>query len=267
MSRERWEAVLAALERNRGTSRGRPPAEGRPEAMLKGLCKCAKCPYAVTIVHRDTPAGPRRWYGCSNRDRVNGKSKCAAARWIKADLLENAIFQGIISALTTELDSLIAQHRAAIVNTIDAEELEQARKEERRLVRKMQEAIDCKLKADDKDEKAAYSNHVEGFKDQLRLLRRRIDSYTTEAESINVDTETIKRRILLGAQTTVPAERRAIILDWVHEIHYAQNRAVITLRIPTAKVLNDVTHVGAYRQLTPSDLDGYIFLKKEVLAA
>ena len=151
-TKERHEAVLEALKRNGRVAEGRPAAEDGFEAILKGLTKCRLCGYAIVPAQRSTPAGRRCWYLCSHRDRINGKHLCPA-RSVKAAVLEEAVWDAICEAYTTDLDKHVREYRAQIVAQTDADELEQMRSAETRLVVKMTEAIDRELDADEPEEK------------------------------------------------------------------------------------------------------------------
>jgi hypothetical protein len=62
---------------------------------------------------------------------------------------------------------------------------------------------------------------VADYKGQLKLLRRRISSFRSEVDAIEVDAAAIVRTI--GDR----AERRAILVEWVHEVLYALGEAEI----------------------------------------
>jgi hypothetical protein len=155
----------------------------------------------------------------------------------------------MVEALTVNFDELVRQHREEITATVDVQELDRLRAEEKRLAAKKQEAIDKELEADDAADKRHYAALVAEFKGRLALLRRRIASFSAEADVIEVDTATIRRRVTLGTQTKVRSERRAILEDWIQEIRWAGDEAEITLRVPVKPVANcqhDQPHVDTY---------------------
>jgi hypothetical protein len=162
---------------------------------------------------------------------VNGKHLCEQDS-IKAQDFEEAIWEGWRKALTADLDANIERYRDEIAATVDAEEVKRLRANEERLVRKLREAIDKGLDADDPDEKKRYAERVADYKGQLALLRRRLASFTEEANAIEVDIPTIRRRVELGSRTKVRTERRAILVDWIERIEWDGIDAVITLKVP-----------------------------------
>jgi hypothetical protein len=182
-------------------------------------------------------AGRRSWYTCSNRDRVTGEHLCEAAISIRAEVLEEGIWEGM-GALTTDLERMVREYRSQIVLEANVAELEQTRVLEKKLVSKMEEAIDKVLDADDPDEKRKYSERVADYKGQLKLLRRRISSFTSEVDAVEVATATITRTLKAALRTKVRSERRQILVDWVHEVRYTNGETEITLRVPLATVAN-----------------------------
>src|SRR5882672_10078949 len=217
-TKAKFDAIQEALARNGKTSVGRPAGENGREALLRSLVKCACCNKAVCPQHKTTPAGRRSWYSCSNRDRVAGNHLCPAARAIKADVLEEAVWNGMVEALTENLDALVEEHRSRLTQDVDSTELERMQALEPKLIGKMKEAAEKELAEDDADLKQMYSERVAELKGQLKLLRRRIGAFTMEADTIQVDTRTISREVKAGTRTRVPAERRQILVTWVQEV-------------------------------------------------
>lgn len=252
------EAILEALTRNGKASVGKPAAQNGYEAILKSLVKCRKCGKAVVPQQKSTPAGRRCWYVCSHRDRITGEHLCGYHS-IKAEILEDAVWGGMKDALTVNLDRLVEEYRSQITTTVDAEEFERMKAQEARLVQKKQDAMDKELDADDAADKRHYANRVAEFKGQLALLRRRIASFTAEADVLDVDAATIRKEIAAAMRTKVRSERRELLVGWVREVLWADDEAIITLRVPLKTVANcqrDQHHV-----------DNYILLKTKVRVA
>jgi hypothetical protein len=157
---------------------------------------------------------------------------------VQAQVLEEAVWNGMIEGLTVELPDLVSKYRDQIGTTVDTAELERLKAEEQRLVAKKNEARDKELYADDADDKRYYTERVAEFKGQIALLRRRISSFTSEADVIDVDTAAICEEIRAAMRTEVRSERRELLVGWIHEIHYAEGEAVITLRVPLKRVVN-----------------------------
>jgi hypothetical protein len=88
----------------------------------------------------------------------------------------------------------------------------------------MTEAIDRELDADEPEEKRRYAQRIAEFKDQLKLLRRRIASLTSVAHPIEVDTAAIKQIIQAGMRSKDRGKRRAVLLVLAHEVRYAEGR-------------------------------------------
>jgi DNA invertase Pin-like site-specific DNA recombinase len=238
------EAILEALERNGRVNNGKGAAEDGWEALLKGLLKCEAhvkesgefCGKAMAPAQMSTPAGRRCWYRCTHRDRVTGQQLCDCAS-VKAQILEAAVWNGMVEALTVKLPDLVNEYRDQIGATVDTAELERLRAEEQRLVAKKNEARDKELYADDDDDKRYYAARLAEFKGQLALLRRRIASFTAEAAWIEVDTAAIAEEVRAAMRTQVRSERRELLVGWIHEVHYAYGEATITLRVPLKPVV------------------------------
>ena len=125
----------------------------------------------------------------------------------------------------------------AIVAQTDAAEVERMRAAETRLVAKMEEAIDRELDADEPEEKRRYARRITDFKGQLKLLRRRIASFTSVAAPIEVDTA-IKQIIQAGMRSKDRAKRRSVLLALIHEVRYAEGLAELVLKVPTLPGVN-----------------------------
>jgi site-specific DNA recombinase len=259
VSQDRWQAVQDALERNGRTGVGKPAAEGGYEAILKSLIVCAACGKAVAPKQRSTPAGRRCWYLCTYHDRLTGQALCGE-RAVKAEILEEAVWNGMVEGLTGKLEQLVREHREAIVAENTTAEMSQLRALEKKLVGKMQQAIDGALDADDADEKRRYSERVTDFKGQLKMLRRRIASFTAEADAVEVDCPSVSRAVRAACRTRVRSERREVLVEFVQQVRFSQTagEAELILRVPLA---------GANRQNDVHAFDNYILLKTKVRAA
>jgi len=252
------DAIIEALKRNGQVANGTND-QPRYEALLKRLVKCRLCGKAVGPSQKSTPAGTRCWYRCTHRDRLTGKHLCEAKSVI-ASVLEEAVWKGVEIALTEKLDDLVAEYRERITASVDGEELARLKAQEERLAAKKQEAMDRELDADDAADKRHYANRVAEFKAQLALVRRRIASFTAEADVIEVDTAAIRRKARAAMRTKHRSEQREILVTSVHEILWAAEEAVITLRIPLKPA------VAAY-QRGEHHVDRYILLKTMVQVA
>ena len=102
----------------------------------------------------------------------------------------------------------------------------------------MEEAIDKELDSDEVEEKRRYAQRIAEFKGQLKLLRRRIASFTSVAHSIEVDTAAIKQIIQAGMRSKDRAKRRAVLLALIHEVRYAEGLAELVLKVPTLPGVN-----------------------------
>jgi DNA invertase Pin-like site-specific DNA recombinase len=236
-SKAEQEAIIEALERNGRVNNGKPAAEDGCEALLKSLVKCDLCGRAMAPAWKSTPAGRRYWYRCTCRDRVTGQQLCKS-RSVRGELLDDAGWTGMIEGLTVQLPDLINEYRDQIGTTVDTAELERLKAEEHRLVTKKNEARDKELYADDPDDKCYYAARMAEFNGQLALLRRRIASFTAEADLIEVDTAGIAEQIRAAMRTQVRSERRELLVGWIHEIRYTPGLATIMLRVPLKPVVN-----------------------------
>ena len=71
---------------------------------------------------------------------------------------------GTIEELMVNLDEPVRQHRDEITATMDGDELDRLKAEEKRLVAKKQEAMDKKLQADDAADKRYYADRMAELK-------------------------------------------------------------------------------------------------------
>ena len=106
--------------------------------------------------------------------------------------------------MTGELPDLVSRYCDQITSTVDANELERLKAEEKRLAARKQEAMWKELYADDADDKRYYAERVAEFKGQIALLRRRIASFTAEADLIEVDTAAIAKAVRAAMRTKDP---------------------------------------------------------------
>jgi hypothetical protein len=136
------------------------------------------------------------------------------------------------------LDTHIREYRNQLIANRDAAELDQMRAAEARLVAKMTEAIDKELDADEPEEKQRYKQRAADFKEQLKLVRRRIQSYTSVADPPEIDTASIAKVIKAGMRSQDRAKRRAVLLSLVHELKYAEGEAELILKIPMLPGVN-----------------------------
>jgi DNA invertase Pin-like site-specific DNA recombinase len=244
-SKAEHEAIIEAHTRNGTVNDGKPAAEDGYDALLKGLLKCGAhvkesgecCGKAMAPAQKSTPNGRRCWYRCTHRDRVTGEHLCEG-RSVGAEVLEDGVSNGMFEALTAELPDLVSKYRDQIGAMVDNAELERMKAEERRLMGKKNEARDKELYADDAEDKRYYAARVAEFKGQLALLRRRIATFSDEANLIEVDTAAIAEEIRAAMRTKVRSERRELLVGWIQEIHYAHGEAIITLRVPLKPVAN-----------------------------
>jgi len=285
----RQKAILEALERNGRTSVGKPAkpaAEGGIKAQLANITKC-KCGYAVVPKHRNMPTGRRTWYGCSHRDVVTGVDLCdyfhvrqrgpkshanssdtsvlagsMKRRNLPAEIFEPAVWEGMRSALVEKLDDLVSQYRAAIVADIDGDELKRMEAREPKVLKDLAAYAEKEVETEDDTLRKVYANRVSELSAELKLLRRRIASFTQESDSIQVDTARIKREVSAAMKATRPEHRRELFLVWIHEVvlDMREREIEITFRVP-------LRQKGANCQSQERDVDNYIYLKTKVRAA
>jgi DNA invertase Pin-like site-specific DNA recombinase len=279
MSMERHLAIVAAVERNseEKLNVGKPAVKN--EALLKRLVKC-KCGFAVA----PKVSGDKTYYGCTNRDRLTGESLCphfwvkplspnsrpnhrAASnpegtmkrRSILTDVLDTAVWEGWKEALTGKLDALVDEYKTALVADIDQSELDRMRALEPKLISQRALAVRKELEfSEDADMQRVYSEQVAELTGQINLLRKRLAAMEKDNQSIVVDTASIRGDVKLGMTTDKPADRRRILVAWIHGVVWACDEAEITLRIPLK---------GANCQREEHHVDNYILLKTKVRVA
>jgi DNA invertase Pin-like site-specific DNA recombinase len=240
-------AILEALERNGRTSVGkpaRPRSEGGREALLKTLCVCGatvkegerqgkECGRSIQPTQSDRVKndGTRSmWYRCTHRHKTQGHHLCDYTA-IKAELLEEAVWQGTRKAVCEDLDALVAAHFKGVTTREDEAALASLRAEHNKKTAMRREAMRLQIEAQDSDDKKEYAGLVSRYKAELALLDRRIQTAASENESEHMDTATVQRQARKAFQTEDPAERRAVLLDWVHEVRYAHGWATITVSV------------------------------------
>jgi hypothetical protein len=77
------------------------------------------------------------------------------------------------------------------------------------------EAMRLQIEAQDAADKAEYAGLAAKYKTELALLDRRIQAAASESEADEIDTATIQRQARKAFETKDPAERRAVLLDWI----------------------------------------------------
>jgi hypothetical protein len=132
---------------------------------------------------------------------------------------------------------------------VDAAELERIEAELPNLIRKMHEAQDKELDADDPARKQRYAALAADYEGRVKLLRGRIDTFKRETSAVEVDYKQIASRIRDARKTTDPREHRRIELDWVEKVRVANGEAAITLRVPVVNRQRDVGHPCPRQQL------------------
>ena len=260
VSKDKWDRIQEALERNSKMCVGRPAGERGRLSVLKGLIRCRLCERAVCAVTRMRPNGLKAWYQCSKRDGLNGPYTCDAKGKIRAEVLEEAVWRGVIKALTEDLETLVKRHLCELSETIDGAELGRMQQQEAKLKRQLAEAAERELLEDEPTLRQVYAKRMADIKAHLLLLRQRMTAVTIQVESIDVDFKTIAHEIRAGAKTKVATERREILVEWIHAIDYAFGEAEITLRIPLTSGRNrgvnrqqQVGNVGAGNQQHQAD--------------
>jgi hypothetical protein len=138
--------------------------------------------------------------------------------------------------MTEKLDDLVRQYRDDLGASVDSKELSRLRAEEQRLMRKKDEARERELHADDAEDKRYYAGQFAEFKEQPALLRRRIISFSEEADAVEVDTAAIRNEARAAWKTSVRSERRELIVGWIAGIDWHDDEVVITLRVPLKTV-------------------------------
>src|SRR5262249_36453524 len=145
---------------------------------------------------------------------------------VKAEVFDNAVYIAVGKALMEDLDDLVTAHRDAICSTLDTSELERMQAEVERLLRKREDARERELHAEGAGDRRYYAGQLSEFKGQIALLRRRIASFTEEADVVEVDTAAIRREIRAAWGTKVPSERRELLVGWVQVIEWIADEEV-----------------------------------------
>jgi DNA invertase Pin-like site-specific DNA recombinase len=249
-------AIQEALKRNGTYATGKPPrsANGR-EAVLRRMCICGatlietgeECGGAVAPMHSSfvKADGTRSlYYHCSYRHKSEGHHLCDG-KSARAIPLEEAVWERTKKAVLVELDALIAAHFAAIVAEEDQDVLERLREERKLKAQYRQNAMREKVQARSEEDRRVYADLMVQYEAEIALLDRRIGSAASDAgEAATLDTASLQRDAREGFEATEPADRRAILTHWVHQVKFnggadrpgglAHGEVEITIRVTVA---------------------------------
>jgi len=119
--------------------RFKPYGKSKRLYLLSGLVKCANCGYSFA----GDSYGRGRYYRCNNRHRRYPLPKTCNAKYIKAELLENAVWNAIVNAISNP--AILISHVSALTKKI-SEDGESLKKEREGLVKEKNELIQKKDK-------------------------------------------------------------------------------------------------------------------------
>ena len=207
----------------------------KPEAqrfMLSSLVKCTICGYSCCGVTRTSK---NRYYTCSNRDRTHGHHLCAQ-KSVRAELLDQAVWDELFDVITEPemLRARVEEHRAAIVGQANTGEMESTQARTKKLREQMSLAAIRELEEEDAGLRATYKQRIEELRDQVKFLEKRLAMMQRAIQRFDIDVDTIVERARAARRATDPGDRRAIVLDWVEAVHYADQTAEILVRVPLA---------------------------------
>jgi len=251
-------AIQEALKRNGEISAGkptRPRSEGGREALLKNLCTCGatvlegenageECEMSIAPRHgsRINNDGTRSmWYRCTHRHRSRGQYQCDA-KSVKAEVLDNAVWERTKQAVCEELDDLITAHYGAIRTQQDERVLARLREEYKLKTAYRHDAMKEKVQARSAADKEVYAGLVAKYAAELARLDRRIKAATSEGEAEEMDTSTIQAEAREAFETEDPADRHRILLRWLKNVKYAHGEAEITIRVRMAVNCKSAEH-------------------------
>jgi DNA invertase Pin-like site-specific DNA recombinase len=254
---EEQREIIAALKRNGEVKVGKPTAEAGWEAILKRLIVCKRtvqhgehageiCNKKATSKQRIKPNGHHAWYVCSNRDEITNKHCCSGLQ-VRAEVFESAVWEGLRKAVVDDLDQLVARYREEITASVDAEELDRLKAQEKRLKAKYDEARARELATDDQNDKQFYAGQMSQFKAEIAFNRKRIMSATENVDPVQVDTATIRKEVGAAMRTKVRSERREILVGMLRMIEWVTDDMVtLVIRIPRRNAgVNGQQHVHA----------------------
>jgi DNA invertase Pin-like site-specific DNA recombinase len=256
-------AMRAQVLKNGGASNGKPVAEGGRESMLKTMTVCRACGKAIIMWQKSYPQGQRlAWYKCSHRNRVGAGHLCEAVKSIRAEVLEDAIWQAWAKTMTVELPARVAEYFADLKREAGDAGVEFLRAQRAKLAKTRQAAMDKELEADAEEDRLHYANRVATLKAEITILDRRIAAGEMATPSVNVSA--IQREMTAVVKTTDPRAKREALLATVEKIVWAGDEtageADLHLRVPVGKT-------GAKCQRQEYDVDSYIPLKIQVKLA
>jgi len=122
IEKEKFMLVQKLLEK-----RFKPFGKAKRFYLLSGLVKCARCGYNFCGESRG-PIQKGAYYRCNNRHRKYPLPKTCDAKMIRAEELENAVWNAVAKAVTNE--NVLVRHILALADRIQKskEELERERK-------------------------------------------------------------------------------------------------------------------------------------------
>lgn len=262
VSKELYDAAKAALEGNAKGRAGRPSTTGDVN-LLRSLLRCQECGSCVTLHQTKRKHSVYRTYICDKRDRVTGAHLCSCREHVRAELLEEAVFNEVCESLTTQLDAKVREYRALIASTSSGEagELKKAEQQKAKLEKRMVEAAELRLMEDNETLKRTYAKMVADTKQELAAVVARIQGLQMDTGRgvIQVDEQSIRRKVEAARKTKDRAEKHEFLREAVEEVRYARGEAVVTLRVPLRALSNCKLQVRA--------ANNFISLKTKVSVA
>jgi DNA invertase Pin-like site-specific DNA recombinase len=220
-------AILEALGKNGRITNGKPVTTG-DEAVLKSLVICRLCKKAV-VRYGTTRPNERREnrYRCSNRNRSSVEHDCPA-RFIRTSVLEDAIWDAWRRAFGPELRARVAEYFDELKQSTDDEDVAALEAARDGKVRERNDARARELKAEDEDDRSFYARRMVELKAEIALLDRRIQAAAAEVPVVDYDE--IVREVEAVSNSTDPATRRGVLLDFVERIEWEGAEADMFVR-------------------------------------
>src|SRR5215471_18608728 len=242
-------ALREQLLKNGKANNGKPAAPHGREALLKSLTVCRACGKAITMWQKSRPSGRRdAWYKCSHRNRTGPGHLCKASNSIKAETIEDAVWNAWAAAMTVELPARVAQYFDELRREAGDQGSDALRAQRAKLAKTRQAAMDKEIEADSEEDRQYYANRVTTMKAEIALLDRRIAAAEMATPSINV--ASVQREMLKIAGTNDPRVKREALLATVDKILWAgddsSDEADVYLRVPVSNRARGVRDVDSY---------------------
>jgi site-specific DNA recombinase len=167
INEQKFRLVQQLLEK-----RFKPYGKSKHPYLLSGLVKCASCGYSFA---GDT-YGRGRYYRCNNRHRRYPLPKTCNAKYIKAELLENAVWNAIANAILNP--NILIGHISTLTKKV-CENEESLRKERENLIKEKNELIQKKdklieLYTESSISKEQFLNKMKDYEKRENLLDEKI---------------------------------------------------------------------------------------------